>query len=70
LDDVILVTDTEMMQAVRTIFSTTGQIAELAGGASTAAAMKIRHELQGKNVAILLTGGNIESHQLAQILQG
>jgi len=70
LDDVVLVSDTEMRQAVRTIFSTTGQIAELAGAASTAAAMKIRHELRGKNVAILLTGGNIESHQLAQILQG
>jgi threonine dehydratase len=68
LDDVVLVSDAEMMQAVRTIFSTSGQIAELSGAASTAAAMKIRDELQGKNVALLITGGNIEPHQLAQIL--
>jgi threonine dehydratase len=70
LDDVILVSDAEMMQAVRTIFSTTGQIAELAGAASTAAATKIKDQLQGKNVALLITGGNIESQQLAQILRG
>jgi threonine dehydratase len=70
LDDVILVSDAEMMQAVRTIFSTTGQIAELAGAASTAAATKIKDELQGKNVALLVTGGNIEPHQLAEILRG
>ena len=70
LDDVILVSDAEMMQAVRTIFSTTGQIAELAGAASTAAATKIKNQLQGKNVALLITGGNIEPYQLAQILRG
>jgi threonine dehydratase len=70
LDDVILVSDAEMMQAVRTIFSTTGQIAELAGAASTAAATKIKDELQGKNVALLVTGGNIGPHQLAEILRG
>jgi len=70
LDDVILVSDAEMMQAVRTIFSTTGQVAELSGAASTAAATKIKNELQGKNVALLVTGGNIEPHQLAKILFG
>ena len=68
LDDVILVSDAEMMQAVRTIFSTTGQVAELSGAASTAAATKVKEELKGKNVALIVTGGNIEPHQLAQIL--
>lgn len=57
-----------MMQAVRTIFSTTGQVAELSGAASTAAATKVKEELKGKNVALIVTGGNIEPHQLAQIL--
>lgn len=70
LDDVILVSDAEMMQAVRTIFSTTGQVAELAGAASTAAAMKIKDKLPGKKVVLLLTGGNIQPNQLAQILRG
>jgi threonine dehydratase len=68
LDNVILVSDEEMRQAVRTIFSTTGQVAELAGAASTAAAIKIKGELRGKSLALLVTGGNIEPTHLAQIL--
>ncbi|MGA2971757.1 MAG: threonine/serine dehydratase [Candidatus Bathyarchaeia archaeon] len=68
LDDVILVSDDEMQRAVRTIFSATGQVAELSGAASTAAAFKIRDRLAGKKVALLVSGGNIQPEQLAQIL--
>ncbi len=68
LDDVILVSDDEMKGAVRNIFSATGQVAELSGAASTAAAFKIRNRLAGKKVALLLSGGNIEPNQLAKIL--
>jgi threonine dehydratase len=68
LDDVILVSDDEMKRAVRSIFSATGQVAELSGAASTAAAFKIRNRLAGKKVALLLSGGNIEPNQLAKIL--
>ena len=68
LDDVILVSDDEMKGAVRSIFSATGQVAELSGAASTAAAFKIRNRLAGKKVALLLSGGNIEPNQLAKIL--
>ena len=69
LDDVILVSDEEMKQAIRTIFLATGQVAELSGAASTAAAFKIKDRLKGKKVALLLTGGNIEPKLLASILQ-
>ena len=68
LDDVILVSDDEMKGAVRTIFSATGQVAELSGAASTAAAFKIKNRLAGKKVALLVSGGNIQPEQLAQIL--
>jgi len=68
LDDVILVSDAEMKEAVRSIFSATGQVAELSGAASTAAAFKIRNRLAGKMVVLLLSGGNIEPNQLATIL--
>jgi threonine dehydratase len=44
-------------------------VAELSGAASTAAAFKIKDELSGKKVAVILTGGNIEPEQLAQILE-
>jgi len=69
LDDMVLVSDQEMKQAVGTIFKETGQVAELSGAASTAAAFKIKNELAGSKVVLMLTGGNIEPGQLAQILQ-
>jgi threonine dehydratase len=68
LDDVILVNDEEMKNAIRSIFRTTGQIAELSGAASTAAAFKIAKQLHGKNVVLLVSGGNIESKKLVNIL--
>jgi threonine dehydratase len=68
LDGIILVSDQEMKQAVKTIFTSTGQVAELSGAASTAAACKIKGKLAGSKVVLVLTGGNIEPGQLAQIL--
>jgi threonine dehydratase len=68
LDDIVLVSDEDMRRAVKTIFLTTGQVAELSGAASTAAAFKIRDRLAGKNVALLVSGGNIQPDQLAHIL--
>lgn len=69
LDDIILVSDQEMKQAIRAILYATGQVAELSGAASTAAAFKIKNELAGSKVVLMLTGGNIEPEQLARILQ-
>lgn len=69
LDDMVLVSDEEMKQAVKTIFKETGQVAELSGAASTAAAFKIKHKLAGRRAVLMLTGGNIEPEQLAQILR-
>jgi threonine dehydratase len=68
IDDVVLVSDEEMRRAVKTIFLATGQVAELSGAASTAAAFKLKHQLAGRRVALLLTGGNIQPEQLASIL--
>jgi len=68
IDDIILVSDDELRQAVTTIFLATGQVAELAGAASTAAAFRIRDQLEGKNVALIVSGGNIQPRQLSEIL--
>jgi threonine dehydratase len=68
IDDVILVSDQEMQRAVKTIFHATGQVAELSGAASTAAAFKIREQLTGRKVGLLVSGGNIQDDQLASIL--
>lgn len=69
LNDIILVSDQEMRQAVKAVLDAAGQVAELSGAASTAAAFKIKERLGGSKVALLVTGGNIESEQLAQILR-
>jgi len=69
LDDIVLVSDDDMRKAVRDILDATGQVAELSGAASTAAAFKIKDQLNGKKVVLILTGGNIEPEQLAHILQ-
>ena len=68
IDDIVLVSDEDMKRAVKTIFLASGQVAELSGAASTAAAFKMKEQLTGKKVALLLTGGNIEHDQLASIL--
>jgi threonine dehydratase len=68
LDKIVLVSDQEMKEAVRNILLATGQVAELSGAASTAAAFKIKNELAGSKVVLILTGGNIEPEQLARII--
>ncbi|GBC68976.1 L-threonine dehydratase catabolic TdcB [archaeon HR01] len=68
IDDVVLVSDREMMAAVKTLLEATGQLAELAGAASTAAAFKIRDRLQGLKIALNLTGGNLPMEMLDNIL--
>jgi len=68
IDDVVLVSDDDMRRAVKTIFLATGQVAELSGAASTAAAFKLKDRLTGEKVAVVLTGGNIQHDQFAFIL--
>jgi threonine dehydratase len=68
LDDIVLVSDEEMRRAVKTIFLATGQVAELSGAASTAAAFKVKEQLTGRKVVVLVSGGNIAHDQLAAIL--
>lgn len=57
-----------MKRAVKAIFLATGQVAELSGAASTAAAFKLKEQLAGRKVVLLLSGGNIQHDQLASIL--
>jgi len=69
IDNIILVSEEEMKRAILTLLETTHQLAEGAGAASTAAAFKIRDKLQGKKVALILTGGNLTLQTLKTILK-
>jgi threonine dehydratase len=69
IDDIVLVGEKELKQAILTLLETTHQLAEGAGAASTAAAFKLRKQLQGKKVALPLTGGNLTLANLSKILE-
>ncbi|MBX3013988.1 MAG: threonine/serine dehydratase [Caldilineaceae bacterium] len=70
LDDFILIEDEEMRVAIRFYLEKAKTLAEPAGAAALAAAIKMRDQLQGKKVALILSGGNISPAELSQALIG
>ncbi len=68
LEDVVLVTDEEMEEAIRKLYASIRQVAEHAGAASTAAAYKIREKIAGRKVVLMLTGSNIAPEEFARIV--
>jgi threonine dehydratase len=64
LDDFVLVTEDEIDEAVRLYIEKAHTLAEGAGAASLAAALKRRERLAGQTVALILTGGNTTIDQL------
>ena len=68
LDDFVLVSDDEIRRAIVILLAHTRNLAEGAGAAALAAAIKLRQSLAGKRVAIVLSGGNLSIEQLRQIL--
>src|SRR6266404_8433733 len=68
LDDFVLVSDEEINEAIRLLARDAKQVAEGAGAASLAAAIKLRDQLQGKKVVGILTGGNITSQRFGKML--
>ena len=68
LDDFILVSEQELIDAVVLGIEKTHNLVEASGAASLAAAYKLRERLQGKCVAIIMSGGNITLEQLRQLI--
>jgi threonine dehydratase len=67
---IVTVSEDEMKAAMRIIFSDTHNIAEGAGAAPLAAALKERDRLRGKKIAVVQSGGNIDRPLFAKILAG
>jgi threonine dehydratase len=67
-EDVVSVTDDEVAQAMRVLFSDTHNVAEGAGAAGLAAAMQQSARWQGRSVGVALTGGNVDTAVFAQVL--
>jgi threonine dehydratase len=70
VDDIVLVSEAEIEQGIRLLLSHTHNLAEGAGAATTAAAFKIRDQLNGKTVVAVLSGGNLDLKTLPDILAG
>jgi threonine dehydratase len=66
--DMMLVSDEELREAIRLLLRVTHNLAEGAGAASTAAALKMRDQLAGKTVVGVFSGGNLDLRELARIV--
>ena len=68
LDDFVLVSDEELLDATAAMITATRNLVEPAGAAALAAAIKLRDRLQGRKVALICSGGNISPAQLKQVV--
>ena len=68
LDDFILVSEEELKSAIILAIEHTHNLVEAAGAAALAATYKIREQLHGKRVVVVMSGGNITLPQLREIL--
>ena len=68
VDEIMLVSDAELLAAIRLLLETTHQVAEGAGAAAVAGAVQRREDWRGKRVGMVLSGGNITMGQLRDIL--
>lgn len=68
VDHIVQVSDDEVSTAMRTLYTTTHNVAEGAGAAAYAAAFQERDLIKGKKVAVVLTGGNVDKEVFAQVL--
>lgn len=70
LDDVVEVSEAEIAGAIRCYAETLHQLAEGAGAAALAGAMRLHRRIAGQRVAVVLSGGNITADLLVRILHG
>ncbi|MGH8056467.1 MAG: threonine ammonia-lyase, partial [Candidatus Entotheonellia bacterium] len=68
IDDIVLVSEEELHRAIVLLLEKAHTVAEGAGAASTAAAIKLKESLHGQTVACVLSGGNLPLVVLQRIL--
>jgi threonine dehydratase len=67
---IVEVSDEEIAEAIRTIYSATHNCAEGAGAAALAALIKERSRQQGRRAAVILSGQNIDREWMQTVLAG
>ncbi len=69
-DRIVAVNDDEVAEAMRIYYRDTHNVAEGAGAASLAALLKEKDEMHGKEVGVILSGGNVDLPIYTDILAG
>ncbi len=69
LDDIVTLTEVELEEGVRLALRATHNLAEGAGAATLAAAVKLGDRLEGKKVVCVMSGGNMNMAVLRRILE-
>jgi len=67
-DRIVTVSDNEIAQAMLQYYQATHNLAEGAGAITLAAVNKDKRSLEGKKVAVILTGGNIDYQRFTDIV--
>ena len=67
---IVAVSEAEISAAMRAYYQDTHNLAEGAGAAGLAGALKERADLAGKRVGLVLTGGNVDREVFAGVLAG
>lgn len=72
VDDVVSVTDDDVAHAMRLYYRTTHNLAEGAGAAALAAAMKLKDDgrVRGRRIGLPLTGANVDAELFRRVLLG
>jgi len=65
---IVTVEEDEIRSAMRCLFSDTHNVAEGAGAAALAALLQERDRMKGRRVAVILSGGNVDSAEFAATL--
>jgi threonine dehydratase len=69
VDEILLVDEESIEQAVLLLLEVEKTVAEGAGGAGLAALLKNREKFTGKTVGLIISGGNIDLPVMARIIQ-
>ena len=69
IDDIVLVSEGEIKDAIRIIIKETHNLAEGAGAAATAAVVKYKNKVKNKKVVSILSGSNIDTGLLKELLK-
>ncbi|RPH63710.1 MAG: threonine dehydratase [Acidobacteria bacterium] len=67
LDDIVTLSEDELMESVRVAVRTTHNLAEAAGAAPVMAALKVKESLRNRTVVAVMSGGNLDSRLLSRL---